>query len=59
MPTVAIVGLQPQEAEWVRILLDLLRDEDPAVVEMVRHALLYVREFAQQTVEKEAGGSGR
>ncbi len=51
MPAVAMVGLQQHETEWVRVLVDLLRDEDPVVVEMVRHALLYVREFAHRPAE--------
>jgi hypothetical protein len=41
--TVGIVGLTSHELEWVRLLLDLLRHQDPVTAELSKQALLYVK----------------
>lgn len=40
--TVAVIGVDPAELAWVRMLLFLLRHPDPIIAEMVRQALLYL-----------------
>ena len=37
-----MIGLQPGELRWVRMLVALLRHPDPAVAELTRQALLYL-----------------
>lgn len=41
-PKVSIIGLSPEEHEWVRLLVSLLRDPDPARGELTRQALIYL-----------------
>ncbi len=40
--TVSMIGLDPQEVRWVRMLVSLLRHPDPTVAELTRQALLYL-----------------
>jgi hypothetical protein len=53
--TVSVIGVDPAELRWLRMLLFLLRHPDPLVSEMVRQALLYLEkdagERAQPVVE--------
>ena len=42
--TVAMVGIEPSELDWIRMLLFLLRHPDPVVTELTRHAVLYLTE---------------
>jgi hypothetical protein len=37
-----MIGLDPEELGWVRMLVSLLRHPDPAVAELTRQALLYL-----------------
>jgi hypothetical protein len=39
---VSLIGLQPDELSWIRLLVSLLRHPDPATPELARQALLYV-----------------
>jgi hypothetical protein len=39
----SMIGLRPDEIEWVRLLVTLLRSSDPLVPELARQALDYVR----------------
>lgn len=41
-----MIGLEPQEINWVRLLVDLLRSPDPLVTELARQALEYVHSVA-------------
>jgi hypothetical protein len=41
-----LIGLEPQELQWLRSLVTLLRHPDPSVPELARQALLYVTETA-------------
>jgi hypothetical protein len=40
--TVPIIGIAPQELPWIRLLVQLLRHPNPAVPELVHHALNYL-----------------
>jgi hypothetical protein len=42
----SIIGLSPEEHEWVRLLLGLLRDPDPVRSELAREALVYLESAA-------------
>jgi hypothetical protein len=44
--TVSMVGIDPAELEWVRMLLLLLRHPDPMVPELTRQAVLYLTDHA-------------
>ena len=44
--TVHIIGTQPQELPWLRMLVGLLRHPDPNVSELTRRALLYLTRSA-------------
>src|ERR1035441_4932646 len=41
---VAVIGIDPRELRWLRMLLALLRHPDPSVAELARQALLYLSE---------------
>lgn len=47
-----MIGIQPQELPWVRLLIHLLRHPDPLPAELARQALTYVDQIA------ESGGAG-
>jgi hypothetical protein len=40
--TVPIIGIEPGELRWIRILISLLRHPDPSVPELARQALIYL-----------------
>jgi len=42
-----MIGLQPQELDWVRLLVKLLRHNDPLPAELARQALRYVDQIAE------------
>jgi hypothetical protein len=46
--TVSMVGIDPGELPWLRVLLFLLRHPDPLTVEMARQALLYLQKNAHE-----------
>ncbi len=48
MATVPIIGIQPDELPWLRLLVTLLRHPDPVVPELARQALLYLQNAAGQ-----------
>lgn len=39
----SMIGLRPDEIEWVRLLVSLLRRPDPLAPELARQALEYVQ----------------
>jgi hypothetical protein len=45
---VAVIGIDPRELRWLRMLLALLRHPDPSVAELARQALIYLTEAAQR-----------
>ena len=42
-----MIGIQPQELAWVRLLIKLLRNPDPLPAELARQALTYVDQIAE------------
>jgi hypothetical protein len=44
--TVPVIGVEPSELRWLRLLVFLLRHPDPVVPELVRQALLHVEDVA-------------
>jgi hypothetical protein len=47
MPTtVPVIGIEPAELKWIRMLVYLLRHPDPVVPELARQALLYLETSA-------------
>ena len=46
--TVPIIGVDPEELRWMRLLVSLLRHPDPNVPELARQALLYVTEASRK-----------
>jgi hypothetical protein len=45
---VAVIGVEPLELRWLRMLVMLLRHPDPSVPELARQALLYLNEAAHR-----------
>ncbi len=46
-----MIGLEPQEIDWVRLLVDLLRSPDPMIPELARQALEYVHSVAEPSAQ--------
>jgi hypothetical protein len=46
--SVSLIGVDPSELCWLRMLLLLLRHPDPGMSELARQALLYLTEAAHQ-----------
>ena len=44
--TVPVIGIDPSELGWIRLLVFLLRHPDPIVPELARQALRHVEEVA-------------
>jgi len=42
MAKTVLIGIEPSELPWLRVLVALLRHPDPAVPELARQALLYI-----------------
>lgn len=49
-----MIGLQPAELPWVRMLVALLRHPDPTVPELARQALLYLSRAADGAVDSQS-----
>ena len=50
MPTtVPVIGIEPAELAWIRMLVVLLRHPDPVVPELTRQALLYLETAAARS----------
>ena len=45
---VAVIGIDPRELRWLRMLLALLRHPDSSVAELARQALLYLTDAAHR-----------
>ena len=50
--TVPVIGIEPAELHWIRMLVLLLRHPDPVVPELTRQALLYLEASAVDNVNK-------
>ena len=46
--SVSVIGVDPGELPWLRMLVFLLRHPDPMVSEMVRRTVLYLAENAHR-----------
>jgi hypothetical protein len=47
--TVPVIGIDPAELPWIRLLVLLLRHPDPVVPELTRQALLYLEAAASRS----------
>jgi len=47
--TVPLIGIDPGELQWLRLLVSLLRHPDPVVPELARQALLYLQNAASSS----------
>lgn len=47
---VSLIGIQPEELPWIRLLISLLRHPDPKISELARQAVAYVAETAGDPV---------
>jgi len=50
----AMIGLDPGEIQWLRLVLALLRHPDPVVQEVAREALRYLEGMAARADESRA-----
>jgi hypothetical protein len=46
--TVTVIGIDPGELAWIRMLVQLLRHPDPVVPELTRQALGYLEASASR-----------
>ena len=51
-----MIGLDPQEVEWLRLVLALLRNPDPVVGEVAREALRYLEDVASRAYQSRVAG---
>jgi hypothetical protein len=49
--SVSMIGIDPGELRWVRMLLFLLRHPDPLISEMARQTLVYLVKNAHEQSE--------
>ncbi len=47
--TVPVIGIEPDELAWIRMLVRLLRHPDPVVPELTRQALRYLEAAAARS----------
>ena len=47
--TVPMIGIDPAELAWLRMLVRLLRHPDPVVPELTRQALCYLEDAASRS----------
>ena len=47
--TVTVIGIDPGELAWIRMLVQLLRHPDPVVRELTRQALCYLEASASRS----------
>lgn len=51
-----MIGLDPAELRWLRLVISLLRHPDPVVGEVSREALRYLEDVAARTDQLRATG---
>jgi len=51
--TVPVIGIEPAELAWIRMLVVLLRHPDPVVPELTRQALIYLETAATRAQQTE------
>ena len=54
--TVPVIGIDPAELVWIRMLVLLLRHPDPIVPELTREALRYLETAASRSGVSRADG---
>ena len=54
MENAFMIGLDPREIEWLRLLVALLRHPDPVVGEVAREALRYLEGVAARSDQSRA-----
>jgi hypothetical protein len=59
MPQTALIGVEPQELPWLRLLLFLLRHPEPGIPELARQALIYLQDAAARPVAGKNGTEPR
>jgi len=57
--TTAIIGISPEELQWIRMLVALLRHPDPTLPELTRQALLYLSHSAGETAVPSSSARAR
>jgi hypothetical protein len=45
--SLSLIGIDPVELRWLRLLIGLLRHPDPNVPELARQALLYIADTSE------------
>ena len=58
MAKTVLIGIEPRELPWLRVLVTLLRHPDPAVPELARQALQYLVENAGSRELSRSNGAG-
>jgi hypothetical protein len=56
MENVGMIGLDPREIQWLRLVLALLRHPDPVVGEVAREALRYLEDVAARANHSRVAG---
>lgn len=56
MQNVCMIGLDPHEVQWLRLVLALLRHPDPVVGEVAREALRYLEDVAARASQSRVAG---
>jgi hypothetical protein len=56
MENVGMIGLDPRELQWLRLVIALLRHPDPVVGEVAREALRYLEGLADRADQARAAG---
>ena len=56
--TVTVIGIDPTELAWIRMLTVLLRHPDPIVPELTRQALRYLEAAAARSGNPGTGNPG-
>jgi len=51
-----MIGLDPREIQWLRLVVALLRHPDPVVGEVAREALRYLEGLAARANQSQAAG---
>jgi len=56
MHNVGMIGLDPREVAWLRLVIALLRHPDPVVAQVAREALQYLEGLANRSDQSRAAG---
>ncbi len=56
MENVGMIGLDPRDVPWLRLVIALLRHPDPVVGEVAREALRYLEDVAARANQSRAAG---